>query len=83
MDSGRTTIPQSRLASASEIVVGTAIKLLCSFTAGFLVIYPMFDYEVSAVDNIGMTVCFTVIGMVVSYVVRRLFNNSGENYEKT
>jgi hypothetical protein len=60
---------QSLYESAAKEVVGTSLGL-----AAQLVIYPMFDIKVSMASNIKLAFCFSTVGVVSNYVVRRMFN---------
>lgn len=64
---------QSKAESLIEAVIGTLIGFVISFCAG-LVIYPMFGFNVSAGQNFGIILLFTVLSVVRSYLVRRYFN---------
>lgn len=65
---------QTKLESFIEANTNVFIGFFISLTAGF-VIYPCFNVEVHPVKNIGITLCFTVISIIRSYLVRRYFNN--------
>ena len=41
---------------------------------GQVVIYPYFGYEVTIMDNFGMTAAFVAVSYTRSYVFRRFFN---------
>lgn len=64
---------QSKLESALEITVSIAIGFAVSFTANF-VILPAFDFNVTASQNFWITVFFTFVSIVRSWLVRRMFN---------
>ena len=55
-------------AAANEIA-GTTLGL-----AAQLVIYPMFDIKVSLAANVKLAFCFSTVGIVSNYVVRRISN---------
>jgi hypothetical protein len=64
---------QSKLGSLYE----SAINILIGFVVALssqLVIFPMFDIDISISSNLGITLWFTLISVVRSYVVRRWFN---------
>lgn len=63
---------QSRLESG--------IEALCNIGSGFLVamvvwqvIGPLYGYEITLADNIGLTTIFTIVSIVRSYIWRRFF----------
>ena len=64
---------QSRKHSAAEAVANVAIGYAIS-TAANLMVLPAFGYHVTALDAAGIGVVFTVISLVRSYALRRLFN---------
>jgi hypothetical protein len=64
---------QSKLGSLYE----SAINILIGFVVALssqLLIFPMFDIDISISSNLGITLWFTLISVVRSYVVRRWFN---------
>jgi hypothetical protein len=64
---------QSRLASFIESVVNIAIGYGVA-VASQLVIFPLFGIDIPLSDNLAIGLWFTVISLVRSYVVRRMFN---------
>jgi hypothetical protein len=64
---------QSRLHSAIETAANIAIGYSVNFVAN-LVILPAFGYHVSVRDNVAIGVIYTVVSVVRSYALRRLFN---------
>jgi hypothetical protein len=64
---------QSRIMSATEAMVNIAIGYVVSVTANLLVL-PLFGYDVTFGDSLAIGLAFTVISLIRSYVVRRLFN---------
>lgn len=64
---------QSRVASAVESVVNVLVGYLVSVAANLLVL-PAFGYPVSVGDSFAIGAAFTVISLLRSYIIRRLFN---------
>lgn len=64
---------QSRLHSAIETVVSTAVGFAVSMTLGAIV-YPAFGHAFSIVQNFWITAIFTVASIARGYVLRRFFN---------
>lgn len=64
---------QSKLDSLLEAFVNVFIGFSVATVSNFIVL-PMFGYDVDAKDSILIAVVFTVISIVRSYVVRRIFN---------
>ena len=64
---------QSRLGSLIEALFNVAIGFGINFTAN-LVILPIFGFNVTPADALGIGVFFTAISIARSYVIRRWFN---------
>lgn len=64
---------QSRRGSFIEAVINVMIGMGISMTANTF-IFPLFGWHISAVDNLKISVIYTVISIVRSYCVRRWFN---------
>ena len=62
----------SLIESASNIAIGYLVAL-----ASQIAVFPMFDIHVSIGDNLAIGAWFTVISLIRSYAVRRLFNRLG------
>jgi len=41
---------------------------------GQLIIYPMFDIDLSLVENMGATAMFTLVSVIKAYYIRRTAN---------
>lgn len=63
------TRTQSLIESACNIAIG-----YCVAVAAQMVIFPLFDIHVAPSENFQIGAFFTVISLVRSYLVRRLFN---------
>ena len=59
----------SMLEALINVVVGYGIAL-----AAQMVIFPLFGIHISLQDNIVIGLLFTVVSIVRSYALRRLFN---------
>lgn len=68
---------QSRAQSAVEAVANVAIGYGVAVAAQ-VVLFPLFGIDVSMQTNLAIGAAFTVVSLVRSYVVRRLFNNLHE-----
>ena len=61
----------------------SAIEAICNIGSGFLlamliwqfVAAPLWGYEVTLLDNFGLTILFTSVSVVRSYVWRRFFEH--------
>lgn len=63
------TKTSSMIESISNVFIGYVVAVISQIT-----IFPLFDIHVSVLDNALIGVWFTVISLVRSYTVRRLFN---------
>ena len=59
----------SLLESFVNILIGYTIAILAQF-----LIFPLFGINPPLVDNLLIGACFTVVSLVRSYVIRRVFN---------
>ena len=64
---------QTRLVSAIEAATNTAIGYLISVAIG-QVVYPLFGYPITLVDNAALTAIFVGASLLRSYGFRRLFS---------
>tara|TARA_R110000803_G_scaffold210835_1_gene284191 strand:+ start:57891 stop:58103 length:213 start_codon:yes stop_codon:yes gene_type:complete len=64
------TKKQSLKESLLNVLIGFTISLMASF-----IIFPLFNMESSVLKNIGTTICFTIVSLMRSYLIRRYFNN--------
>lgn len=67
---------QSRKDSLIESVVNILVGYIISFIANLLVL-PCFGFYPSINDSFHITNVFTLISLVRSYLLRRLFTNRG------
>lgn len=64
---------QSKRQSAAEAIAHTLIGFCVSFLAQ-LVVYPMYGARFTTGQNLQILLIFTLLSIVRSYVLRRLFN---------
>lgn len=64
---------QSRRASAVEAVANVAIGY-CVAIAAQAVIFPLFGFQADTSQHMTIAALFTVVSLVRSYALRRLFN---------
>lgn len=64
---------QSRFMSIVETVVATLFGLFTGWLTNIIVL-PLFGFNVGHGQAIAITLIFTVISMIRSYIVRRSFN---------
>ena len=60
---------QSLIESITNILIGYLTALLSQ-----VLIFPIFDIDVTFQDNLLIGLYFTIIGLLRSYLVRRYFN---------
>jgi membrane protein implicated in regulation of membrane protease activity len=64
---------QSRLHSLAESIINIVIGYVVAILAQLL-IFPWFGIHIPMSDNLLIGVCFTVVSLIRSYLVRRWFN---------
>lgn len=64
---------QTRTGSIIEAIANVCIGFWINFTANML-IFPLFGFHISPGANFVMGLLYTVISIVRSYVLRRVFN---------
>lgn len=64
---------QTRLQSGIETVTSTAVGFGISWLAT-LIVLPWFGHQPSVAQGFGITVVFTALSLIRSYVLRRAFN---------
>ena len=68
---------QSKKQSFIESLTSTTIGIIIGIVLN-LTILPIFGYPVSVVDSLWISVIFTVISIIRSYIIRRWFNSKEE-----
>ena len=64
---------QSRLWSFIEVVTSVTVGFIIGVLSNIIVL-PLFGLYASVTDSILISVIFTCIGVVRSYIIRRVFN---------
>lgn len=64
---------QSRRASALEAVINVVVGYWIAVAAQ-VAIFPLFGLQVTLAENMAMGGLFTVVSLIRSYALRRLFN---------
>lgn len=65
---------QSRTMSAIEAAANVLVGY-CVAVAAQIVVFPIFGLSVSLSQNFGIGLIFTVVSLVRSYLLRRIFAN--------
>ncbi len=68
---------QSKRESLIESLTSVGIGWLIGVILNMLVL-PLFDYDVSLTDGILISITFTAVSVIRSYVIRRWFNSKEE-----
>lgn len=64
---------QSRRHSMLEAMINVAVGMTINLMLNFAV-FPVFGWEISLEQNIALGVIYTVVSIIRSYSLRRLFN---------
>ncbi len=59
----------SLVESLTNVIVGYGLAVLTQ-----IIVFPIFSIEVSVSQNLAIALIFTVVSIVRSYALRRLFN---------
>ena len=61
---------QSLIETITSVFVGWLIGIILN-----MLVLPLFDYDVSLTDGVLISIIFTVVSVVRSYIIRRWFNS--------
>ena len=61
---------QSLVETLTSVFVGWLIGVILN-----MLVLPLFDYDVNLTDGVLISIIFTAVSVVRSYVVRRFFNS--------
>lgn len=64
---------QSKKQSFIETMLSTFIGVIVSMVTQFFV-FPIYDLKVSLLQNIQITMVFTLVSILRAYFIRRIFN---------
>ena len=70
------TKKQSLIESLTSTTIGIIIGIVLNLT-----ILPIFGYPVSWSDSLWISVIFTIVSIIRSYVIRRFFNSKERKYD--
>lgn len=65
---------QTRIVSAIEAATNTLVGYAVSVLIGQFFVYPAYGYQITFLDNAGMTAIFVAASLLRSYGFRRLFS---------
>ena len=60
----------SMIESMTSVGIGWFIGVILN-----MLVLPLFDYDVSLTDGVLISIIFTVVSVVRSYIIRRWFNS--------
>ena len=61
---------QSLIETLASVFVGWLIGVILNLT-----ILPLFDYDITVVDSLWVSLIFTTVSVIRGYVIRRWFNS--------
>ena len=61
---------QSLIETLTSVFVGWLIGVILNLT-----ILPLFDYNITVVDSLWVSLIFTAVSVIRGYVIRRAFNS--------
>ena len=64
---------QTRLGSGAEAIVSVTSGFILALFIWQFIAAPLWGYEITFLDNLGLTSIFTVAGVIRSYIWRRIF----------
>ena len=67
---------ESMIETLTSVFVGWLIGVILNLT-----ILPLFDYNITVVDSLWVSLIFTAISVVRGYLIRRFFNSKERNYD--
>ena len=70
------TKKQSMIESLTSTTIGWLIGVILNLT-----VLPLFDYNITVVDSLLVSLIFTVISVVRGYLIRRFFNSKERKYD--
>ena len=68
---------QSKLDSLTEAIINTFIGFVIAFISQ-LVFFPIVGIDVTLGQNLILTVLFTLVSIVRTYIIRRYFNKKSK-----
>ena len=61
---------QSLIETLTSVFVGWLIGVILN-----MLVLPLFDYDVSLTDGVLISIIFTAVSVIRSYIIRRWFNS--------
>ena len=67
---------ESMIETLTSVFVGWLIGVILNLT-----ILPLFNYNITVVDSLLVSLVYTVISVVRGYLIRRFFNSKERKYD--
>ena len=67
------TKKQSMIETLTSVFVGWLIGVILN-----MLVLPLFDYDITVVDSLWVSLIFTVVSVIRGYIIRRWFNSKEE-----
>ena len=64
---------ESFIETLTSVFVGWLIGVILNLT-----ILPLFDYNITVIDSLWVSLIFTVVSVIRGYIIRRWFNSKEE-----
>ena len=64
---------QSLIETLTSVFVGWLIGVILN-----MLVLPLFDYDITVVDSLWVSLIFTVVSVIRGYIIRRWFNSKEE-----
>ena len=61
---------QSFIETLTSVFVGWLIGVILN-----MLVLPLFDYNITVIDSLWVSLIFTVVSVIRGYVIRRFFNS--------
>ena len=69
---------QTKLESLTEAVINTFIGFVIAFISQ-LIIFPIVSVDVTLGQNFILTILFTLVSIIRTYIIRRYFNKKSKS----
>ena len=67
---------QSLIETLTSVFVGWLIGVILN-----MLVLPLFDYNITVIDSLWVSLIFTVVSVIRGYVIRRFFNSKERKYD--
>ena len=64
------TKKQSFIETLTSVFVGWIIGVILN-----MLVLPLFDYNITVIDSLWVSLIFTVVSVIRGYIIRRFFNS--------